>query len=321
MTPWLERGGSGDAPTTAIVRASRRISTGSRASGSTRVSFARCRTSCASPASSSRAAPTRDANLAAAERLVERAAAAGARLVAAAGEVERDRRPRASCTALAEPLDGGATVAAMAELGAAARLWLVGGSITERREGRERLSNTCCVFDARRLARGRLPQDPPLRRRGRRPRLPRVGRRGAGRGGGRRRDVDGWRVGLSVCYDVRFPELYRVLRARGRRAPDRAGELHARRPARTTGTCCCAPGRSRASATSLAAAQVGEPAPGRPSYGHSRRSSTLGHRARRRAGRGDGDRRRPRPARGSSESAQTLPSLANRRPDAYRVRV
>jgi len=24
-------------------------------------------------------------------------------------------------------------------------------------------------------------------------------------------DVDGWRVGLSVCYDLRFPELYRAL--------------------------------------------------------------------------------------------------------------
>jgi nitrilase len=24
-------------------------------------------------------------------------------------------------------------------------------------------------------------------------------------------DVDGWRIGLSVCYDLRFPELYRAL--------------------------------------------------------------------------------------------------------------
>ena len=28
-------------------------------------------------------------------------------------------------------------------------------------------------------------------------------------------DVDGWRVGLSVCYDLRFPELYRELVLRG----------------------------------------------------------------------------------------------------------
>jgi len=28
-------------------------------------------------------------------------------------------------------------------------------------------------------------------------------------------DVDGWRLGLSICYDLRFPELYRALVAAG----------------------------------------------------------------------------------------------------------
>lgn len=31
-------------------------------------------------------------------------------------------------------------------------------------------------------------------------------------------DVEGWRVGLSICYDLRFPELYRALSARGAEA-------------------------------------------------------------------------------------------------------
>lgn len=31
-------------------------------------------------------------------------------------------------------------------------------------------------------------------------------------------DVDGWRLGLSICYDLRFPELYRALSASGAHA-------------------------------------------------------------------------------------------------------
>ena len=47
----------------------------------------------------------------------------------------------------AEPLDGGETVEAMAGWARTHGITLVGGSITERREGREKLSNTCVVFD------------------------------------------------------------------------------------------------------------------------------------------------------------------------------
>ena len=58
----------------------------------------------------------------------------------------------------------------------------------------------------------------------------------------RDRDGHGWRVGLSVCYDLRFPELYRALA--GRRAAG-AQRLHLCAPARRIGNCCCAPARSR----------------------------------------------------------------------------
>ena len=39
-------------------------------------------------------------------------------------------------------------------------------------------------------------------------------------------DVDGVGIGLSVCYDLRFPELYRTLALAGRRGARRAVELH-----------------------------------------------------------------------------------------------
>ena len=54
----------------------------------------------------------------------------------------------------------------------------------------------------------------------------------------------GVELGLSICYDLRFPELYRELARAGRgsspsRPPSRS------RPRASTGRCCCAPARSR----------------------------------------------------------------------------
>jgi predicted amidohydrolase len=48
---------------------------------------------------------------------------------------------------VAEPLEGGETVEAMSGWARTHGISLVGGSIAERREGREKLSNTCVVFD------------------------------------------------------------------------------------------------------------------------------------------------------------------------------
>ena len=57
--------------------------------------------------------------------------------------------------------------------------------------------------------------------------------------------ADGVELGLTVCYDLRFPELYRDPRGARRAHPHRPGRLHARRPRATTGRCSCAPARSR----------------------------------------------------------------------------
>ena len=91
---------------------------------------------------------------------------------------------------------------------------LVGGSITERREGREKLSNTCVVVDpdgslaavyrkihlfdvevgghVYRESEAEEPGDEPVVA-----------------------DAAGWPLGLTVCYDLRFPELYRILALEG----------------------------------------------------------------------------------------------------------
>ena len=87
------------------------------------------------------------ANLEAAERLVANAAATGADVVVLP-EKWNAIGDAAVLHAAAEPLDGGESVAAMAEWARRHGITLVGGSITERREGREKLSNTSLLFDS-----------------------------------------------------------------------------------------------------------------------------------------------------------------------------
>jgi predicted amidohydrolase len=152
-------------------------------------------------------------NLELAERLVARAAATGADVVLlpekwnAIGSADVFR-------ANAERLDGGETVVAMTDWARRHGITLVGGSITEAREGRERLSNTCVVLD---------PQGE----------IAAVYRKihmfDVDVGGHAYREseaeepgeevvaceLEGWRVGLTICYDLRFPELYRILAVEG----------------------------------------------------------------------------------------------------------
>src|SRR5438034_10283075 len=86
------------------------------------------------------------ANLERAEAVAARAASTGADIVVLPekwnliGSADDYR-------AAAEPLEGGESVEAMSRWAKTLGVTLVGGSITERREGREKLSNTSCVFD------------------------------------------------------------------------------------------------------------------------------------------------------------------------------
>ena len=91
---------------------------------------------------------------------------------------------------------------------------LVGGSVSEQREGREKLSNTCVVCDPegeiaavyRKIhlfdveAGGFVYRESDAEEPGDEPVVA---------------EIEGWPVGLTVCYDIRFPELYRVLALEG----------------------------------------------------------------------------------------------------------
>jgi deaminated glutathione amidase len=156
-----------------------------------------------------------EANLASAEELVRAAAADGAELVVLPERLDI-RGAAADYLERAEPLDGRPVSWARAlarELG----IDLVAGSIAERREGHERVSNTSVhvgpdgevravyrklhMFDIE--VQGTVYRESEHSERGDEIVVSETAN-GAG-------------LGLTVCYDLRFPELYRILALRGAR--------------------------------------------------------------------------------------------------------
>lgn len=153
------------------------------------------------------------ANIAQAAQLVEQAAAAGADLVVLPEKFNGFGSP-AILDRCAEPADGGETVEAMRAWAREHGIWLVGGSITEAVPGREKWFNTTFVFDRagavvatyRKVhlfdvdVHGQRYRESDLEAPG--DEIVVV-------------EVDGWTVGLAICYDLRFPELFRALADRG----------------------------------------------------------------------------------------------------------
>jgi len=154
--------------------------------------------------------PDVDRNLAAADRLMAQAAADGVRLVALPeyfcllGRSDRDK------LAIAEAPDDGPIQAFLAAAARRHGLWVIGGTLPLRTADPERVRNSCGVWapDGQRVARydkihlfafdnGRERYDEG--------RVLDAGSTPVAF------DAEGWRIGLSVCYDLRFPELYRRL--------------------------------------------------------------------------------------------------------------
>jgi deaminated glutathione amidase len=151
--------------------------------------------------------PRRDANLERAAALVRDAAGRGARLVVLP-EVFAWRGPRAEEAAHAEPIPGPSTDA-MAQVVRETGVHLLMGSILEQADGETRTFNTTCLLSPRGelLARYRkihlFDVDLPGRV---------TVRESDSRAPGNEVIVAPTplgTLGLSICYDLRFPELYR----------------------------------------------------------------------------------------------------------------
>ena len=156
-----------------------------------------------------------EANLATAERHTRAAAAEGAELVVLPERLDI-RGATADYLAGAEPLDGRPITWAR-ELAQELGIDLVAGSVAERREGHERVSNTSVhvgpdgeiravyrkihMFDIEvdgvvyRESEHSEPADEVVLS----------------------ETANGVGLGLTICYDLRFPELYRILALRGAR--------------------------------------------------------------------------------------------------------
>jgi deaminated glutathione amidase len=156
--------------------------------------------------------PNKAENLERAERLIRQAVAAGAELVAlpelfSCHGLEKAYRENA------EPIPG-ATTEVLGELARELGVYVLGGSILEGESGSEKLSNTSTFFDPSgkltaayrkiHLFDVKAPDRDYLESNTVAPGREIVtAKAGAAT------------LGLSVCYDVRFPEIYRLLALRG----------------------------------------------------------------------------------------------------------
>jgi len=261
----------------------------------------------------------KESNLAAADRLTRAAADDGAELVVLPekfnllGTHEHQREG-------AEALEG-PTVRWARETAGELGIDLVAGSLVERREGRERLSNTSLhvgpdgeikavyrkihMFDVE--VGGQVYRESDSEEPGNEIVVS---------------DVGGVPLGLSVCYDLRFPELYRILAVRGSRViaipaafTKVTGEAHWELLIRARAI--------ENQAFVVAAGQFGTHPPGNESFGGSMIVGPWGEVLARAS---DASANRPEAcfvaadldlAR-QEELREKLPSLANRVPTSYR---
>jgi deaminated glutathione amidase len=150
------------------------------------------------------------ANLCEAERLIGEAAARGAQLVVLPEYFPLISPDEQAKFALSEADGGGPLQTFLAEAAARHKVWLVGGTIPLRAEAADKVRNAILVYDelGQRVARY--------------DKLHLFGFRKGGEAYDESRTIEAGaeivtfdapfgRVGLAVCYDLRFPELFRAM--------------------------------------------------------------------------------------------------------------
>lgn len=255
----------------------------------------------------------KERNLETADRLTRAAAAAGAELIVLP-EKFNVLGTHEAYSAGAETLDG-PTIGWARALARELAVDLVAGSIVERREGHEKLGNTSV----------HVGPDGELRGVYRKIHMFDVTvagkeyRESASQEGGDEvvtSEAEGARLGLSVCYDLRFPELFRILAIRGARIVTLPAAF-----TKVTGQAHWdVLIRARAienQAFVVAADQIGRHPPDNESFGGSQIADPWGEVLARAADEecyvvADLDLAR------QDEVRESLPSLANRVPSAYR---
>ena len=253
-------------------------------------------------------------NLEIAERLVRRAADEGAELVVLPekfnliGSLEQ-------LVAGAEPLDG----PTLRWAGALARelgLWLVAGSVVEQVEGDDKLRNTSVLFDPEGATRAVYRKIHMFD--------VEVGgvtyRESDAEAPGEEivvADADALKLGLAVCYDLRFPELFRIMAVDGAQAfslPSAftvpTGQAHWEVLIRARAI--------ENQAFVIAAGQVGHHPPDHESFGHSMIVDAWGTVLSAAAGEPEQVVLADLDLAAQADVRAKLPSLANRRPGAYR---
>lgn len=161
--------------------------------------------------------PDRERNLAAAGELVRRAAAAGARLAVLPENFAFMGKREADKLAVAEADGNGPIQAFLAETAAANKLWLIGGTVPLRgAKAANRAYAACLVYDQDGARVARFDKihlfDVAV------PDSGEQYKESASTIPGKDTvtlDTPVGRVGLAVCYDLRFPELFRRLVADG----------------------------------------------------------------------------------------------------------